>query len=107
MPEVPMDTVLLIMTGVAIATKLHHLLLLYHQVQVVLHCPSLGAADLEWVFEMLLVIFADTNHGRYSTLLGFDILVCSLNMTYRTFIFKSLDDSARARFQYHQHKSIF
>ena len=80
-----MDTVLLIMTGVAIATKLHHLLLLYHQALVVLHCPSLGAADLEWVWEMLLVIFADTNHGRYSTLFSFDIVVCSLNMTLQDF----------------------
>ena len=84
MPEVLMNAVL-IMTGVTTAAKLHHLLLLFHQVQVVLHCPSVGAADLEWVFEMLLVIFADTNHGRYSTLFGFDIVVCSLDMTLQDF----------------------
>ena len=88
LPEVPMDTVLLIMTGVAIATKLHHLFLLFHQVQVVLHCPSVGAADPEWVFEMLLVIFTDANHGRYSTLFGFDIVVCSLDMTLQDFHLK-------------------
>ena len=80
-----MNAVLLIMTGVTITAKLHHLLLLFHQVQVVVHCPSLGAADPEWVFEMLLIIFADTNHGRNPTLFGFDSDVCSLNMTLEDF----------------------
>ena len=87
LPEVPMNAVLLIMTGVAIAAQFHHLLLLFHQVQVVLHCPSLGV-DPKWVFEMLLVIFTDANHGRYSTLSGFDIVVCSLDMTLQDFHLK-------------------